>query len=218
MKEMRLTQLLKEVEEKAEIDALSQAMGDAFKTMGAELQGKEKEIQNSVEQSDAKMNEALGVIGIVGIILAAPKVLELFVKGMSKLVAVYKKIFKPGEGKGKPEEMAAKIIDFTHKWHKMYIKGVKWILKITGAFKKAGIEDDAAQMKAAELVYYIIIAGLAVYSGVGAVSAFKAAATGPASGVAGQFSLGALETAMASVKSAEVSQFLGKMGLKAAGA
>ena len=69
------------------------------------------------------------------------------------------------------------------------------------------------QKKAAEVVYYTIVAGLAVYSGIGAVGAFKGAIQGAAHG--GSFSLGAFEAAMATIKSGEVVDFLGKLGLKA---
>jgi hypothetical protein len=213
---MKLQKLLKEVEDKAEVDALSQAMGDAFKALGSEFEANKEEIEQDVKQSDATLNEALGAAAIVGFILAMPKLVEIIVKGISKLVSVFKKLIKAGDGKQDPEGMAAKIIEFTHKWHKSYIKGLKWILKMSGAFAKAGIKDDAAQMKAAEVVYYTIVAGLAVYSGVGAVSAFKSALTGPAASSASQFSLGSFEAAMASIKSGEVAEFLGKLGLKAA--
>jgi sulfite exporter TauE/SafE len=64
-------------------------------------------------------------------------------------------------------------------------------------------------MKAAEVVYYTIIAGLAVYSGIGAVSAFKSAAAGGAAG--SEFALGTFETVMASVKTTEVTEFLTKV-------
>ena len=80
------------------------------------------------------------------------------------------------------------------------------------AFKKAGIEGDAAQEKSAEAVYYVIIGLLAVYSGVGAIGAFKGAVTGAAHG--GGFSIAALEAAMAGIKTSEVAQFAGKLGLK----
>ena len=126
---------------------------------------------------------------------------------------MWKKIVKPGEAKGNEEEFAKNIIEFTHKWHKLYIKGIKGMLKLIGAFKKAGIEGDAAQDKAAEAIYYTIIAGLAVYSGIGAVSAFKGAITAAPHG--GSFSLAALESAMAGIKSSEVTEFIGKLGLKA---
>lgn len=205
--------ILREEEDKKQIAAMDAAMNDAFKTLGAEFTANEKEIQQDVADSDAELNEALGAIAIIGMILAAPKVVELFVKGIGKLVTVWKKLVKPGQAKGQEEEFAHNIIEFTHKWHKMYIKGLKWILKLSGIFKKAGIEGDAAQDKAAEAVYYVIIGLLAVYSGVGAIGAFKGAVTGAAHG--GGFSIAALEAAMAGIKTSEVAQFAGKLGLKA---
>ena len=143
---------------------------------------------------------------------------ELIVKGIGKIVAVWKKLVKPGEAKGREEEFAHNIIEFTHKWHKAYIKGIKGLLKITGLYAKAGITNDADQTKAAELVFYTIVAGLAVYSGFGAVSAFKSSLAKVATSnptAAGDFALGAFEAAMTSIKSVELSEFLGKVGLKA---
>ena len=206
-------QILKEEEEKATIDKLDQAMGSAFQMMGSELKSKEKVAKQDVEQADVQVNEALGVIAVIGIILAAPKVFEILARSLSKLIQVFKSIFGKGSAKGKEEEVAKTIIEFTHKWHKSYIKGLKWILKVTGVFSKAGLKDEAQQQKAAEVVYYTIVAALAVYSGVGAIGAFKGAVQGAAHG--GSFSLAGLETAMASIKSKEVVEFIGKLGLKA---
>jgi len=207
-------QILREEEDKKMIAAMDAAMKDSFTALGNEFKNNQGEIEQEVESSEEELNEALGTIAIIGFILALPKVVELFVKGIGKLVAVWKKLVKPGQAKGQEEEFAHNIIEFTHKWHKAYIKGLKFILKISGIFKKAGIEGDSAQEKAAEMLYYTIIAGLAVYSGFGAVGAFKGAVTGAAHG--GSFSLAAFEAAMASVKTSEVSSFLGKVGLKSA--
>lgn len=215
---MKLTTLikgvLKENEDKAMIAQMNAAMGDAFKTMGSELETNKGEIQQDVDQSEGEVNEALGVIAVIGIILAAPKALELFVKGIGKIVSLWTRLVKPGQAKGNEEVFAKNIIEFAHKWHHVYIKGVKFILKISGIFKKANITSPSEQEKAAEVVYYTIIAGLAVYSGVGAISAFKSAMAS-ASGGAGSFSISALEAAMASIKTGEVKQFLAKAGLKA---
>lgn len=207
-------QILKEEEDKKMIAAMDAAMGKAFTTLGNEFKANQDEIEQEVEASEEKLNESLGAVAIIGFILALPKVVELIVKAIGGLVSVWKKLVKPGQAKGDEEGFAHNIIEFTHKWHKAYIKGLKWILKMSGVFKKAGIEGDSAQDKAAEAIYYVIIAGLAIYSGVGAVGAFKAAAQGAAHG--GGFSLAAFEAAMASVKSTEVVGFLGKVGLKAA--
>jgi hypothetical protein len=206
--------ILREEEDKKQIAAMDQAMQAAAAELANLYKSSEAEIKQDVEQSEEKLNEALGAVAIIGFILALPKVVELLVKGVGKIVAVWKKLVKPGQAKGQEEEFAHNIIEFTHKWHKTYIKGLKWILQMSGVFKKAGIVGDTAQMKAAEAIYYTIIAGLAIYSGVGAVGAFKAAAQGAAHG--GGFSLAAFEAAMASVKTSEVSQFIVKLGLKAA--
>lgn len=211
---MKLQKILKEVEDKVEVDALDRAMGAAFQAMGAEFKNKEGEIKQDVSQSDAQINESLGAVAIIGFILALPKLIEVFTKSIGGLVNTFKKFFKPGAAKNDQEGTAAKIIEITRKWHKAYIKGVKWILKVSGVFKKAGITDDEAQMKAAEVVYYTIVAGLAVYSGIGSITAFKSAiAAKGTSGTVG-FSLSAFEAAMATIKTTEVRDFLLKMGLK----
>ena len=206
--------ILREEEDKKQIASMDAAMANTFKTLGTEFEANKEEIQQDVADSEAELNEALGVLAVIGIILAAPKVVELFVKVIGKLVAVWKKLVKPGQAKGQEEEFAHNIIEFTHKWHKMYIKGLKWILQLSGIFKKAGIKEGVAQDKASEAIYYTIIALLAVYSGIGAISAFKGAVTGAAHG--GGFSIAALEAAMAGIKTSEVAQFAGKLGLKVA--
>lgn len=211
---MKLQKILKEVENKTELDALNQAMGDAFKTLGQEFETNKAEIEQEVNKSNAALNEALGVVAVIGFILALPRLIEIFVKGLNKLVSLFKKIVKPGEAKENESEMASRIIDFTHKWHKFYIKGVKYILKSSGVFDKAGIKGDASQNKAAEVVYYVIVAGLAVYSGIGSVTAFKQALSAKGTTGAAGFSLSAFEAAMASVKTGEVRDFLTKLGLK----
>ena len=207
-------QIVSEAEKAAQEDALSAAMGQAFKNLESEFESHEDEIKKDVEDADIKITEAIGVLAVLGFVLAAPKVLELITKALSGLVGVFKKSFRKGQAKTEEEQSktAAIILNFSHKWHKAYIKGLKWIFKMSGLYVKAGIKDEASQMKAAELVYYIIIAALAVYSGVGAFSAFKSAVTAGAN--VGNVSLGALETAMASVKSGEVASFIAELGLK----
>jgi len=214
---MKLTVLLeniiREEEDKKAISALDQAMGMSFKALGAELEANKDEIQQDVGQSKAELNEALGAIAIIGAILAAPKVVELLTKGLSAVIKAFKKIFKPKQAKTEEEQegVAQTIVEFTHKWHKAYIKGIKGVLKVSGMFKKVGITDEAQQQKAAEIVYYVIIAIMAFHAGVGAYNAVQGAITGSAHG--GSFSLAAFEAAMASVKTAEVVEFSAKLGI-----
>jgi hypothetical protein len=223
MATLKLKDLLKETIDDAEAKELENAMGSGFKGLEAALKSMEDEAREEVEQVDesilegrldekGQLKEEVTTLAIVGIILAAPKLIELITKGISKLIRVFKKVMGKGDGKEDPAGTAAKIIEFTHKWHKSYIKALRWILKITGVFKKAKITDDKAQMKAATLLYYTIIAGMAVYSGVGAVHAFKSAVASAGSG-AGGFSLSALEAGMAAIKSGEVAEFIGELGL-----
>lgn len=204
-------------EDEKEIKDLDAAMGSSLKAMAAAFETDIEAVKAEVDDLPEKpLNEAIGVVAVIGMVLAAPKVVELIVKGLSKLVKLFKKLMPKGEAKTEEDknDAAAKIIDFTHKWHKMYIKGLKGLLKISGIFKKAGITEPAAQDKAATMLYYTIIAGLAVYSGIGAISAFKNAASVAAH--AGSFEIGVLEAAMAAIKSGEVVEFMGSMGLSAA--
>lgn len=210
---MKLTTLARQIllEDTDKVtDSLSKAMADSFKELGNEFKSNEEEIQQDVE-STTNINEAVGAVAVIGIILAAPKLVELITKSVSKLFSVFRKFFtKKGAKTPEQQEMVAKqIIEFTHKWHKSYIKGLKWVLKTAGVFKKANINDESTQLKTTEAIYYTIIAGLAIYSGVGAISAFKSAIATAAD--ASHFSIGSLETAMSAVKTKEVSDFLKKI-------
>ncbi len=192
-------------------DKLEREMGGSLKDLEATLKSDAAEAKAEVDQIDeSQLNEAFGITGIIGMVLAAPKVIEMFAKGISGLFKMVKRLLgkEPNESK-----IAAAIIDFTHKWHEGYINIVFYILKFTGIFRKAKITNESAQMKAATAVYYIIIAGLAVHAGIGAVSAFEKGMSTAAHG--GEFKLAALETAMASIKSGEVTGFLRKLGLGA---
>jgi hypothetical protein len=218
---MKLIDILEEIIIEAEETAvdpnvaeLEKAMGDAFKNLGSEFEANKQEVQQDVENADVPVNEAITTLTIIGILLAMPKVLELFGKGLSKFVLTFKKLFRKGGAKTEEDKVrvAEAIIEFSHKWHKAYIKGIKYLLKMSGVYKKAKIVGDANQEKVAEVIFYVIIAGLALYSGVGAISAFKAAAANAAHG--GHLAMGGLESAMAAIKSGEVQQFLQKLAIK----
>jgi hypothetical protein len=192
-------------------DTLEKEMGDSLKDLEAALKSDVADAKAEVDQIDeSQLNEALGTTAIIGLILAAPKVVEMFAKGISGLFKMVKKLLgkEPNESK-----IATAIIDFTHKWHKGYINIVFYILKYTGIFRKAKITNESQQMKVANAVYYIIIAGLAVQAGIGAVSAFEKGMSAAAQG--SEFKLAALETAMSAIKSGEVTGFLRKLGLGA---
>ena len=189
-------------------DKLEREMGKSLKDLESAFKSDAAAAKAEVDQVDeSQLNEALGTTAIIGIILAAPKVVELFTKGVSGLFKMVKKLLgkEPGEDK-----IAASIIDFTHKWHKFYITIVHKILKYTGIYRKAKITNEAQQKKVATAVYYIIVAGLAVSAGIGAASAFKQGMSAAAHG--GEFQLAALETAMSAIKSGEVKTFVKAIG------
>ena len=145
--------------------------------------------------------------------LAAPKLIEIFSKSLGGLLAKLNKYFKKGSQAADNEmEIAKSIIAFSHKWHNGYIKVLQYILDMTGVFAKANITNDADKKRATEMVYYILLAGLAVYSGVSSAEAFKSALESKdLAPMAGKFSIGAIETALAKVKVGEVKNFLSKI-------
>lgn len=215
---MKLKQIVEnivyEAQDNAEIKTLEDTLKATFTQLGNNFKKNQDALMQDVQSADLELNESLTAVSVVGMILAAPKVVEIIVKSFANLIKVYKRFFPRKGAKTKEEqiEVVTKIIQFTHRWEKSYIKGLKWILDKTGMFEKVGITSDAAKLKAAELLYYTIIAGLALYSGVGAVEAWKEAIK--QGGNIAHVSIGTLESAMAGIKTAEVSTFLSKLLLK----
>lgn len=206
-----------DAEDKKQIKDLEAEMGAVAKELGSAFDSAQDKIEQEVEKMPEKeLNEALGATAIIGFILALPKLVEIITKSVSKLVNLIKKYTKADPPKTEEEQAqwAAKIIDFTHKWHKVYIKAFYYMFKFSGLYKKAGIKDEATKMKVAKIFYYTVVAGLAVSAGVGAIGAFKAGLSQAAHG--GEFALGTFEGIMASVKSGEIAEFLGEMGAGAA--
>ena len=85
-------------------------------------------------------------------------------------------------------------------------------METAGIFTAAKITKDTDKNKATEMLYYTIIAGLAVYSGVQGIGAFKKALMSKDIAYAtGDFSIGSLEAALAQIKAGEVKSFLNKI-------
>jgi len=214
-----------DAEDKKQIKDLEAEMGAVAKELGSAFDSAQDKIEQEIEEMPddklnehkQKLNEVIGVTAIIGLILALPKLVEITTKAVSKLVKLIKKFTKADPPKTKEEQAkwAAKIIDFTHKWHKAYIKAFYYMFKFSGLYKKAGIKDETTRMKVAKIMYYTVIAGLAVSAGIGAIGAFKAGMSQAAHG--GEFALGTFEGIMASVKTGEVAEFLGEMGAGVAG-
>jgi len=163
----------------------------------------ESVIEENLREKKGELNEAVGPLFIISIIAAAPKALEIIAKAMGKLIKVFKTKVKGQEDADDPAFIKG-VLDFAHKWHKGYVKMIKWMLWATGILAKAKLKkDDPGAQKAAEVIYYVIVFGLMMASGAAAVGA---AAKGHASMAAG-------EGALAAIKSAEVIEFLGALGI-----
>lgn len=187
-----------------EIDAVAKSV---FAELGKEFQASEDEIQDEISQT----NEAVGFLTILSVILAAPSLLEVMTKSFGKLIKLWKKLFGNKQDESKKIES---ILHFAHKWHETYIKALKWIFEKSGAYEKKGITTEAEKEKTAEFVFYIIVAGLAVYSGYQGIKAFKAGLSAISSATAySGFSLATFESAMTAIKSKEVVLFLKKLGI-----
>lgn len=203
---------------------LEAAMGKAAKAMGSAFDAAQEEIEKEVEEMPEEelnerkkaLNEEITTLTVIGFILALPKLVEIIAKGVDGLVKFLRKITKINPPKTKEErsKAAAAVIDFTHKWHNLYIKAFYYMLKYAGLYKKAGIKGKTAQMKVAKILYYTVIAALAVSAGIGAVGAFKTGLSSAAHG--GEFAFGTFESAMAVIKSGEVSEFIAALGAPAA--
>ena len=66
---------------------LEKEMGNALAALKSQASnaGQLKEARQQVREAEIKLNEALGAVAIIGAILAAPKIVELIAKGISKL-------------------------------------------------------------------------------------------------------------------------------------
>lgn len=205
---MKLRNILLESEFDKIDSFLEKEFGKTLQSIATSVKSEKDSLKNENNSySDNSIDESLGAIGIIGVVLAIPRVIELLAKPVSKFISLTKKFLKPKTVQSE-KAVAESIIKFAHKWHTGYVKIIKYILEISGAFKQAGYTSDTQKDKAANLIYYIIIALLAVHAGLNTIHAFKELA---ARGVAtGTISLAALEAAMTSIKTGEVAQFAKK--------
>ena len=171
---MKLAHIILEQEESTKIDS---ALKQTFDQLGKELANNSDEIV----QDENNVNEAVGIVLVAGIALAIPEIVKIIgqvTKAASRFLG----------GTGATGDA---IIAKAKKMHHLLLKPIEWGLI------KLGLPKDEAH-KAAEIILTIVIAGLMVASGIGAIKA-KAA---------GNWGLAGLEEALAAVKSNEVTRFL----------
>jgi len=166
--------IILEAEDKAKEAEISSAMQQAFTKLGAEFQAHEDEIKQDVEQSEGGELNEIAITAAIGFILSMPKLVTTIGKALATLAKIIKKV-TGNAGKGEDEQLKVVqiLLNVGDKWFNQYIKGFMWILKLSGAYKKMNITDEATQRKIAELLYYAILAGFAVNSGIQAVGALK---------------------------------------------
>jgi len=189
---------------------------DLEKEMGAalaKLTASAKTIKPEDKIEVPELTEVLDPVTLIGLVLAAPKMVEMLAKAFNTVSKKLNKYFKKGPQPQDDETGIAKnIIEFTHKWHSAYIKVLQFALEMFGVFAKAKITNTEDKKKATEMLYYTIIAALAFYSGVSSAVAFKKALMAQdIAAASSNFSLASLETAMTKVKSGEVKEFMQKI-------
>lgn len=145
-----------------------------------------KAASNTSNESKKKKINEVDTVFFVGLALALPKITEIVANLIDSLS---KKL-----GGGDKTKIAEFLRTSAIKLHHTYLKIIRVALLTVPSFRNSDIKT---QEKVAEVVFTLIIAGLAVYSGFNAVKA-------------GITTLGALEGAMAAIKSGEVAQFLSR--------
>lgn len=215
MNNISLSNIARSVIKEYDTQEINSDLEKEMKTALAKLTAGAKSIKPEDKIEVPEVTEALDPVTIIGLVLAAPKLLEILASAFGSVMKKLNKYFKKGaQPTDNESEIAKSIIEFSHKWHSAYIKILQYVLEMFGVFAKANITNNTDKKKATEMLYYTIIAGLAVYSGVGAASAFKSAmASKDIATAAGNFNLSALEAAMTVIKSGEVQSFLKKVML-----
>jgi hypothetical protein len=166
------------------------------------------------EEEKQQLNEENLPALIIGGILSAPKVISLLGKTIQKIVTLFKKIKAKIMGKDMPEEESVNALSKwleskSHTLHDKYIKFFKWVVKTFGIAKPmwtddAGkIEEDKLKMTA-EVLLFLSIATAAYFSVTGSIAAASS----------GHPIMAALEGGLSTIKGAELSQIIQKVGPK----
>lgn len=140
--------LFEEVEDQFEADL--EKIGDAVAD----------EIKDELEKNEKELNEAAGVVGILGWILLSNTVANMLSKLAKRLFAKY--------NLGKGEEAAKKIYNFTHKNEEAFKAPIK---RVVGIFTK----DEKKKKIITDILYAIFIIMMAGQAGGDAVKYIKKA-------------------------------------------
>ena len=167
--------LLQEAEDKEEA-----AFDAEFDALGDELAGA---VEDELEKHEKEINEAVGVVGILGWILLSNTVANMLSKFAKNQFA------KRDWGKGK--EAAEKIYKFTHKNEEAFKAPIR---RVVGLFTK----DEKKKKIISDILYAIVIFSMASFAGDDAVKYLKKAT----------YLKGGIYSLKATIKGIEVNQIL----------
>jgi hypothetical protein len=175
----------------SELDAAMKAGLSALSSGGSSL----TEITD--EEQPKQLNESATALILSGL-LAAPKIVEWIAKGVGAIAKLFR-------SKGNPDDPAfiEKTVKFAHKWEKLYINAIIWVVKKTKFVKDIwmtadGKVDEQKLLVVAKYIYAAVLA-LAIGNAVGTV-------LGPGSAL-----LKGIEGALGSVKAVEIVQIAAKV-------
>ena len=189
--------------DEAELDALDKEISAAFSSGLSSLQGQVAEVKTQVDESDTKLDEAVGSI-LLSILLSAPKLLEIIGGIVNKVSAKFSK----EKGEVPPGEA---FIHAGHYLEEKYLGILKKIIKVTGIAKKANIKSDTELDVAARVLLYTVLGAAAVSAGFASAEAIGAALTGKGVSAA---TYGAAKGSLAGLKGTEIVQGVKKLVAK----
>lgn len=147
-----------------ENDETKKIFNDIFKSVEDELKQSTDVVQ--VENSKGQtLNEAVGLLFVAGVMISIPKIVEYVAKIIDKFKPILSKIFREDKSGSKTVQ---KLKEWAHKEHNRQVKILQWIVKTV--FR---VKDEDKSNKLAEIIFSLIIIGLFMTSGFGAIEALK---------------------------------------------
>lgn len=159
---------------------------------------------NNIKKSNLKtvpICEDGGLISIpliISLVTAAPGLIKTLT-GIAQKILVKFKMMNPDNN------IMDSVIKLADKWHHMYIKVIQFAMEKLGLFKKAGITYPEQKKRTAEVIFYVLVFGLAVFSGVSTAKHIKHALD---TAHFTNLNMTTLEAVLTAIKSKEVIAFV----------
>ena len=158
----KLIEAISDEQLKSDIKDLKKLFGQSFSDLGKLFNADSKMIKKDVEESPIPVTEEIGVAAVIAIIVAAPKLVNVFTKALSKFINSFNDTFDSDDIE--LQTIISSIDEVTGNWQSKYIDGIQHILKFSGIYKKANIARSE-QRYIAETILYTILAGFVVKRG-----------------------------------------------------